>query len=236
MSAENGESKKPNTETPGRKSPESQANKKESADQHDPASGAEDGAVKPSAEIVNNLTEIDQRIDAERAALNAARDKLGLPPAVDSVAISALEIEREGLLKELEENRSSVNPAIVHYFLKKIGKEETAQRLDALPATALNQLRKAILAGNIPLIVHIMELSELAELHKERAAHTRNMAGSEQEPEFSRLYNAAREMDSVNKEHDAKVRTIVEELKLYDPRPSSRDEEELTALYRKILK
>jgi hypothetical protein len=183
------------------------------------------GNNRPAPELLSSqVAEVSRAIADERAALDNTRAKLGLPNAQSSVQLDALQQRRERLLTQLSQ---SINPAITHYLVQLLGNDEVSRRLVELSPRVRGQLQHAVLQGNMPLVVHIMELPEHWRRQQEKAV-LETLNGSRTAPS---VYDAIEEMDAVTMEHDAKVHAIVKSLRSFDPRPINEDEKKLLDIY-----
>ena len=195
------------------------------------------GDERTSEELSTEILEVNQKIDAERAALNAVRGKCGLPAVQTSVAIEGLEQRRAQLTKEWAHD---ISPAVVHYFKENLGEQEATKRIDFLRAHGgerrLVQLRDAVLAGNVPMVVHLMEMESHWKLQREKLSNDpldgpANRDGSE----LQKLYGKMRDMDLITNQHTSEVLSTVQDLRQYEPGVQNPDEEELVRIFTRII-
>ena len=173
-------------------------------------------------EIASEIQEIDQKIETERETLNGIREKLGLPAVQTSVAIEALEHKRGDLAKEHGGEGLNISPAIARYF-QGLGEQETVRRLEYLQQgggqKVLGKLRDAVLKGNLPMVVHLMEMENHLKLQRERHL-SRARAGESTvygPSDFQRQYASMREMDKVSDLHMLNVLDIIDNVQQNDP-------------------
>jgi hypothetical protein len=195
------------------------------------------GDERTSEELSTEILEVNQKIDAERAALNAVREKCGLPAVQTSVAIEGLEQRRAQLTKEWAYD---INPAIVHYFMEDLGEQEATKRIDFLREhgreRSFVQLRDAVLSGNVPMVVHLMEMERHWKLQRERLSNDPlNRQADRDGSEFQKLYGKVRDMDVITDQHTSEVLSTVQDLRQYEPPVQNREEEEFVRIFTRII-
>jgi hypothetical protein len=187
---------------------------------------------RTSQEIAREIQKIDFNIETERTALNATRASLGLPSVQTSAAIEHLQDKRGKLTQEGAGERLDINPAIALYFTEVLGEQETIARLNYLSDKTLVSLREAVIKGNLPAVVHLMEMQTHAKLQRDKMKKD----DIETKSDYQRLYKRLLDMDEVTRSHELNGLNLVNNLEEHDPREWGAEKEEFRRIFRQILK